>query len=106
LWQRVSIPLIGRLGEIGSSSYNDGLVRFYAPSDGLSGDYPKRLCGKRQRMARIALGDPHHFTDLDDDFGERKSAFLLRRYLRSDGSTKRVDEGEEPFVVPGNEIIG
>jgi hypothetical protein len=57
-------------------------------------------------MARIGLGDAHHFTHFDDYFGERKSTFLLRRYLRFYRGTKRVDEGEEPFIVPGNEIIG
>jgi hypothetical protein len=54
----------------------------------------------------IGLRKPHHLTHFDDDFGERKSALLLRNYLCSNGSSKRIDERKEALVVPGNEIIG
>jgi hypothetical protein len=57
-------------------------------------------------MTSIGLREPYHFTHFDDDLGERKSALLLCDYLRSYGSAKRIDERKEPFVVPGNEIIG
>jgi hypothetical protein len=62
--------------------------------------------GKRKRVTRIGLREPHHFADFDDDFGERESALLVRDYLRSYGSAKRIDERKKPFVVPGNEVIG
>lgn len=106
MWQRLSIPVVGRHGEIGSGSNDARSIRFYAPRYGLSRDRPERMGRKRQRVTRIGLCEPYHFADFDDDLGERKSALLLRRYPRPYGSAKRIDERKEPFVVPGNEIIG
>jgi hypothetical protein len=62
--------------------------------------------GKRQRVTRIGLRDAYHFTHFDDDLGKRKSALLLRGDLCSHRSAKGVYERKEPFIVPGNEIIG
>ena len=98
--------MAGWRGEIGSGRNTDRLIRLYTPGYRLSRDRPERIGGKRQGVTSIVFRESYHLTHFDDDFGEGKSALLLRRYLPSYGSTKRVDERKEPFVVRGNEIIG
>jgi hypothetical protein len=71
------------VSEIGPGGDEYRLVRFHAPRDRLPRDRPERVRGERQRVPSIGFREPHHFANFDDDFRERKSALLLRYYLRS-----------------------
>jgi hypothetical protein len=58
-------------------------IRFDAPPDGLPSNRLKCAGGKAIRRVRIYLRLSHHFTNLDDDLGERESAILLCCDFRS-----------------------
>jgi hypothetical protein len=57
-------------------------IRFDAPRDSLPRDGAKCAGRKAIRFARIYFRLSHHFTNLDDDFGEGQSTILLCDYLR------------------------
>jgi hypothetical protein len=76
-------------------------IRFYAPRHGLSCDGAKCSGGKTIRFARIHFRLSHHFTNLDDDFGEGESAILLCDYFRPYRESKPVYEGEQLVFVWG-----
>jgi hypothetical protein len=57
-------------------------IRFDAPRNGLPCDSAKRAGGKTIRFARIRFRLSHHFTNLDDDFGEGEATILLCHYFR------------------------
>ena len=58
-------------------------IRFDAPRDSLSRDCAKCAGRKAIRFARIHFRLSHHFTNLDDDFGEGESTILLCDYFRT-----------------------
>lgn len=57
-------------------------------------------------MVRFCFREPHHFTDLDYDLGQRQSMLLLSGHFRLYGEAERIYEREEPFVVLRHEIAG
>ncbi len=81
-------------------------ICFDTPGDRLSRDRAQCVGRKRLWLLNLLLGEPCHFTHLDDDIGERQSAQLLRCDSRLYRDAKHVHEFEEPFVVPRDVVAG
>jgi hypothetical protein len=71
--------MFGRAGAVGEDKRP---IRFDAPPNGLPRDGAKCAGRKAIRLARIHFRLSHHFTNLDDDFGEGESTILLCHHFR------------------------
>jgi hypothetical protein len=69
-------------------------------------DRPESIGCERFQLIGVSLRDPHDFPNLDNDFGERQPLLLLCSYSRFYREAERIQECNESFVVPRDQVIG
>ena len=99
------IRLFGQSGDLVRAGDDERPIGLDAPGDCLSRDRAKGFCWEHMRRARLSLRDAHHFTNLNDDVGERMAALLLCHYPRLYGEPKRIDERKESLIILGHEVV-